>query len=521
MSVNEKKGFLPDAAGLFIVFSCLLLIGLGALYIFYGTIHVDEGYYHLMGRLVLEGRQPYQDFFAVQGPIYPYYLAPWIACFGSSLEAARFSSFFLLFLTFLLAVRLARKHGGKGAAVMTAGLLAFNLFLVYYSTIVKLYALTGFLIMAGFSFYHARRFRFLSLSLGLCCLAAASAVRISVLPGYLFFLAYVLVFGRERTARRFSAAVISLMVLGALLFPFYAAAPEQFVYGLYTYHTVKDSNFSLAQQLTYKIDALINLVRSFFLLMLLVSAGLLSRWLIPEVKTERTLPSGAAAGWIFMLIITLVHFSAASPRLNNYSVIIIPLAVFYISVYFSRTAGRFFDREAVKILAAVFVFACFLTAFIHGRENLSWMKGRGSAGSLRDLAGFLSLQTNEDQSLLLYQNSLAVMAGRPVVPGFEMNTLSYAPFWDRTMVEKYMVLNTEALLKKLRSGGIGAVAITEHTFLGNFPVFYNPGEEGARGSILEEIERHYRKVKTIPGLGYFNTPVDVYLPAKVMNRKEE
>jgi hypothetical protein len=334
----------------------------------------------------------------------------------------------------------------------------------------------------------------------------------SVLPGYLFILFYVAVFNRDKRWHRFGAVLISLVVLGAVMLPFYAMAPEPFVYGLYTYHTLKDSNFTLMQQLTYKVDALINLVRSFFLVTLLVLAGCLARYIIPETGNRRIMPDGAFAGWIFILITTLVHFTASSPRLNNYSVIVIPLAAAYLGMYFSQVTGRIFDGEARKVLAAVFVFTCFLTAFIHGREHLSWMQGRGAPGALGDLAGFVRAETREDQFVLSFNNSLAVISGRDAVPGFEMNTVSYAPYWDDAMVEKYKVLNADTLIDALGRGRIGAVVVTEHTFLGNFPVFYNPGEAGARGLIMSAVERHYRKVKTIPGLGYFNTPVDVYLP---------
>jgi len=366
--------------------------------------------------------------------------------------------------------------------------------------------------MAGFTFFHARRQSFVKLCLALICLALAAAIRISVVPGFVFMLFYVLFFSRGKRTHRICAVLIALLLFGAVMLPFYMAAPGQFRYGLFTYHSVKDSNFSLAQNLIYKVDSLINLVRSFFLLLLFIVSSAVIRFFVPDVKHGNGQIRGCGAGWLFILITTLVHFSAASPRLNNYSVIIVPLAAFYIATVMTRILSERLDRVLMRRVAAAFVCGCVLTLFIQGRESFSLVNGKSAVSGVTELAKFIREQTLEDQYLVSFNNSIAVMAERQVLPGFEMNTMSYADYWDRGMFEKYRVLNTEILLEEIGQGRIGAFIITEHTFIGNFPVFYNLGEEGARGIVMEEIRRYYRKDRTLPELGYFDTPVEVYLP---------
>ncbi|MBN2054386.1 hypothetical protein JW905_05665, partial [bacterium] len=58
----------------------------------------------------------------------------------------------------------------------------------------------------------------------------------------------------------------------------------------------------------------------------------------------------------------------------------------------------------------------------------------------------------------------------------------------------------------------GAILVTGHSFIGNFPVLYNPGEEGARPSMMRAIEESYMLYRKYPSFGYFDRDLDMYVP---------
>jgi hypothetical protein len=90
-----------------------------------------------------------------------------------------------------------------------------------------------------------------------------------------------------------------------------------------------------------------------------------------------------------------------------------------------------------------------------------------------------------------------------------MNAVTYAPDWNPRRCRQFGILHVDEMLAALESGRVTACLITDDSFIGNFPRFYNPGERGIRSDVMAIIEHRFDLVRTYPGLGYFGR--DAYL----------
>ena len=163
---------------------------LAAAAVWMGGLNQDEGWYLYAANLVSEGQIPYRDFFYTQGPVLPYFYAPfsWIWRWSGLLGARVFTlSLGLAGIAFfvMLAWRLAPEKRRPHAALVAMILLGCNLYHVYYITIPKTYAIASLFVAAGFwllsvgcGSVYARRYAATAAS-GFC-LALAAGVRISL-----------------------------------------------------------------------------------------------------------------------------------------------------------------------------------------------------------------------------------------------------------------------------------------------------------------------------------------------------
>jgi hypothetical protein len=146
-----------------------------------------------------------------------------------------------------------------------------------------------------------------------------------------------------------------------------------------------------------------------------------------------------------------------------------------------------------------------------GQWELSFSRPNPMA-QLKGIATEISVVTAPGDEILTFNNSVAVEAGRNVLPGDEMNVLTYDPAWPRERCETFHVLNVDMLEEAIKTSRLRAILLTRYSFIGNFPTFYNPGETGARPRIMAAIEQHYHRINTFPGFGYMGEDADLYLP---------
>jgi 4-amino-4-deoxy-L-arabinose transferase-like glycosyltransferase len=503
-----------------VVASLALAAGGYVLYVLAGRLHVDEGYYHLVPWYVTLGRLPYRDYLWVQPPVYPFVYAALIQVVGRSLLALRAATALLGFAALALALRTARRIGGTPGAALAGLLVAWAPFQLYYTTIVKLYALTALLLAAALDVLIHPRLGVWRWTAAAVLLALGTATRITLAPGLLVLLIGALVSSSGRRLRRpglagLAPAIAAVAVLAAIFGPWVLVAPEQLGFGLIGYHLAKES-FSLPRQIIYKLDNASRFAASYPLLTAVVLAwGVAAVWSRRRRGGERGeersgLPLGLA--WGVILAVIAIHLTSQVPYAYRYLTVVVPAAGALIGGQVARRLSRAPRplRRAAWV-AALTMGACQFLGTVH--ENIPPLPHGAPALYLARVARTVAQRTSADRPILTINNSIAVEAGRLVLPGDEMNVLTYSPEWPEERCRKQHILNLEMLRRAIEERRFGAILITKDAFIGNFPVFFNPGEEGARPTLMQAIRRFYRlDGSPAPHLGYFDRPLERYLP---------
>ena len=491
-----------------------LYVAMALVMVFWGNHHVDEGYYHLIARMTAEGSLPYRDYIYVQTPLYPFVYAPFLKLFGHSLIMARTCSLLLGFCSFLLAVRVARNIGGNAAAICTAALILVQPFTVYYLTIVKLYAMTSLLLTLLVYLLTTTLPPTLRYSLAAMIAALAICTRLTVLPALplVIVIALFRTRGRERIVTGLSASLCGIIVMLAILLPFQVLSPDTFSYSVLGYHMDKEG-FSGFRQIIHRLDGIFRLSELYPVFGAILFASIIIR--LSQRRTGRgdlvgNLPAGAVDAACLMAGIVLFHFTSEVPYIHRYLAMTVPAVAAILGPEAMRLI-RMADPDHVpgRAMMGALIFVMILWGF--GQPEIRF-RGPNPVGQLKQVASEIAMVTGPDDEILTFNNSVAVEADRRVLPGDEMNVLTYHPAWDRERCRTFRILNLEMLEEALVSERLRAVLVTKYSFLGNFPTFFNPGETGARPAIMYAIEKHYRRVRVFPGFGYLGEDAELYLP---------
>ena len=99
-----------------------LYVALSIVYLFWGQINDDEGWYLYASELVFAGDLPYRDFAFTQMPLLPYVYGLPQVLFSRSILVGRLTSVAFSIATLVLGLSLARRYAGeKGVAWEFAG----------------------------------------------------------------------------------------------------------------------------------------------------------------------------------------------------------------------------------------------------------------------------------------------------------------------------------------------------------------------------------------------------------------
>ena len=442
-------------------------LGLLSANLLLGDLNQDEGWYLYAARLVSQGLMPYIDFATTQGPVLPfvYVLAqPLVNQLG--VAGGRLFTMLLalagLALAAWLAARLSPRGRGGAAALLACALAGVNVYQAYFSTVVKTYALSAFLVLSGLHCLVSvtgRRPRLAAVSAAVF-LGLAAATRSSAgffLPAAFAALCLLSLaeWARAGSRLRFpwlwfavSAAATMLAAFG----PFILRAPQGVWFALVEYHAGRETG-SLFTQLVYKAGFAARLVRA-YLAAAIVLAGAGAYAL---ARRRPAAPRDVQRRWLGALwggvgLVTLVHFLAPFPY-DDYQVFLFPILAVCIATLVVRLVP---GPDAMDRATVFVVLCCLLTAggsprvqdwFVGPRDRIWWpLKQRTPLQSLRaaarEIVPALAARGGE---LLTQDTYLAVEAGLNVPRGMELGPFSYFPEWSRGRAAARHVLNREML----------------------------------------------------------------------------
>jgi len=438
-----------------------------------GDLNQDEGWYLYAAREVCDGRMPYRDFAFTQGPVLPYiYAAVWplfspLGVAGGrlftallGLAAAGVASF--------LAWKLSGPARGRVAALVTFILIAVNVYHNYFTTVVKTYSLCGLLFAGGaaaLACAGGRHGRWWAVASGFL-LVLASGVRISAFGAVVAAFIYYLFAAERKIFIWFTVAVIGASC--AVFLPFYAAAPDNFIFDMIKYHSGRDIG-GILKQLVFKGGFVSRVVQGYFVAVMLLAAAALYRGISgrseegPHATGER---GRMAALWGAVAAVTLIHFIAPFPY-DDYQVAVFPVFAALVACHVIKICAD--DRVVSWALVSIFlasVAASFSSPInqewaIKERDRIWWRtKDRSPIGKLRDAAAIVREVAGTDMRILTQDAYLAVEAGMKVPNGLEMGPFSYYPSMSDEDAERRRLLNRNLLRKMLKSADAPVAAFS-------------------------------------------------------------
>lgn len=515
----------------------LAIMGAG---LWFGDLNQDEGWYLYAAGEVGRGRLPFVHFATTQGPVFPLVYAaanPLVARWG--VAGGRLFTGLLgagaVALAVWLAARIAPdgsdRRARRATAWMALLLIGVNVYQGYYFTVVKTYALTALLLMAGLhlllnAWRGGRRAAFgAGLLLGFAAATRSSAAfAIPVAFGGLLFEAWRARAGRGMRAWFDVAATAWLFAAGAgaalaLAYgPFLAAAPHGVWFALAEYHAGRASG-GAAAWLAARAGFGLRLASAYF------AAGAVAWWLVVRAWSRRAsgaptaAPRGsearsatgrfAAACWAMLAAVTLVHAAAPFPY-DDYQAFLYPLLGALLAAGIARGAQAQGWNHAPAFVAGTCLLAAAASPMIWDwsvgpRDRIWWtLKERTPLAALREAGRAVRALSGPDDEVLTQDTYLAVEAGRRVPPGLEMGPFSYFPDWSAEKAAARHVLNREALERLLRETAAPVAAFSGYGLAIRCPEV-TPLSDAERAALWKVVSRRYEPAAEFERFGQAST----------------
>ena len=510
---------------------------LAAVNVWFGPLNQDEGVYLIAGRNVARGMMPYRDFLCTQGPVLPwvYGLFSGVWSPGGVLGGRIFTAAIGLLAALLfsaLAGALAGRRdraAGRPAFLLSLVLLALSPDWAYFTAIPKTYALGSAFLALGFVLGFAtalvpvRGGRRLAPAISGACFALAAATRATLcLAAVPVWIALIALARRDR-ARRFDWLLFALGCGATLVLvyaPFLALCPENFLFSQ-TYHAARASA-PFGEWLVLRAGFLCFLAQGYPAMVaaaaILAVAGFRTReagGAVGPADPSRVLYFAVVAAFA---ILTLAHFLVPFPY-SDYNTPAMPLAAVALAVPLARLVVRAELRPWRVGLVALAASAAFVAAspwpmkWVDGEQRLFWFHSSldSSLARLRR-AGRAVREANPGGKPILAQDAyLAVEAGFPVVPGFELGPFSIFPDLSDDEARAHRVHNVATAEAAIREGDYDVAALSGYTFLLGCPST-EPLPEADRMRLRDALLAPFaaRPVYRDGRFGQQNTELDVF-----------
>lgn len=535
--IGKKKDLKSAVSSLPTLWATLILIciGLFAGSIMFGELNQDEGWYLYAARMTAEGYMPYADFATTQGPVmyYAYAMAnPLVSAMG--VAGGRLFTAFVGFATVACASWLAYRMAAPGrkqiAAFFTFALLGANVYQVYFTSIVKTYALTGLLLVLGFVVmsyavqYRRDHTAFLAgMLMGLAAATRTSAgFALPVVVISLFVYRRKSGVARENLSRSIPVWFMcgAVLTICLLFVPFIVRAPQGIWFALFEYHAGRETG-ALFTSLLRKAGSLCHIIRAYpIVLGLAVIFGL--DWVVKRLDSGREgvrLDLGSkvelAALFLSACVIGLVHLAAPFPY-DEYQVMIMPLMIVAVSVFIvgliqSSSLLNILTLSLVILSVAGVISSSLVEKWVVRDIDRIWIETREKTplGQLREVADYIKKITGENGEVFTQDAYLAVEAGLRLPHGLEMGPFSYYPDWSTEKARARHVLNREMMLELISSTTAPVVALSGYCFTISSPSVTELSEE-AQYELRGALGRKYKLLRTVEHFGQAGTRLEIY-----------
>lgn len=462
-----------------------VLFGLGCLAnVVWGEPLLDEGWYIYAGQLLAHGRLPYRDFFYPQAPLAALAFTI-VAPFGTSaLWAARALCAVMGIAAVALTVRGAGRLGGRTAQLWAAVLLVTSYAFSYDMATARCCALAALLGAGAFERLTSDRGNGTGWLTGTAILSLTVAARASALPVLVIVAAAGLWQWRKRALWFFAAAVLP----GALMaVPFIWLGGDRFWFGLFDFH---NSYYGRGMHARLAREFARGVLHEQPTAVLMGGLALIA-WLVLARRTRPLTPTLRVAGtallsWIALLIL---HVTRAAP-FPHHQTMFLPL----LALGTGLTLAAWRPNLRAWVPAAVLGMGAIVS---WGR----WPRWNGERALTRTAhAAQLVRQVAGGQPVLSFDPTLAVMAGSPLLDGFEMGVFGYWPIFSEARA--WGGRNRDDLRRVLLAASVPVIALQ----MPDLKLI-----EGTGGpETMQALARNYREVGRVPRYGQWQQDLVIF-----------
>jgi hypothetical protein len=481
-----------------IVSGITLFIIHSVLFVIFGRVNADEGWYLYAGRLVYAGQHPYQDFAFTQTPLLPYLYGIFEKIFSQGIYLGRGITAVFSLAAFLLSISMAGKHGGSAAGGITAMLGATFTYGIYFQSITKTYALTTFFFLLAFFALSSDSKRDLKYILAVAFALLATLTRLSAL----FFALPVILYAFIASGIRSRVVILALSLaafswVAVLAFPNTDAA----VWGLVTYHTSQWGSVSATERvlwiLFFRIPELLAAYPAYFI----VYGTLAILGYRYRASRQKSPPAVAVilAGLCFFAIPNLTTGGFGTEYFVPLIFLSFPLA----GIAFSKLLDIL--GRIPRLAAATTVLSALALGMIRGGYPfLEISGGHPPVEKVRDVASIVSKNTSPSDPLFVMEALwVAVESGRQTMPNLAMAQFSYLET-DIPTADRLHLITGSIICQYFTDRVPKMIILTD----GDWGILQTAPEYGC---IVDSLEKNYRRIASEDDFGQHNSHLDVYL----------
>ncbi len=498
--MSDRTGFILICCGALIVF-----VSMSLFYSFYGRVFLDAGFYLNAAREVYQGQMLYRDFFYVQGPVYPYIYGLPLHFTGYNVLYARWISLVFGVMALLLAAWTAKRSGGSNGFLIALLILATVPSHAYYFTSVKLYALSGFLIMATFAALISKMPLTWRHTLGLVLAILAAGARLTLIPA-VFVIAVYVIRDSYKVRNKFPVIAVGCAIITGLSLsaPFLLMDSESVLYYLIGIHT-SAAEGPYVHTLPARIKVLAAIAVTYPLLTVF---SLFALFKCLKKKYRFDVHSLELTMAVSILLVTIAHLTANWFSVG-YQSLLMPLTAALIG----GLSGRWLRLEQLpRILYAGLLLLIIGSGLLNWKKHVWINEPMLSVTSYLDEIGqVIDQYVSQTGSIAGCTAIFALHADRPVAGAFGGAPFTYTPKWTDEQCLRFGGVNNSILYDMMRDQTAEALFFEPDSFAIGFPGFY-PVSEELQEEAFRAINKYYRHTETLRSLGDGVYKLKMYIP---------
>ncbi|MBF0545359.1 MAG: glycosyltransferase family 39 protein [Candidatus Riflebacteria bacterium] len=488
---QEEKFFLAVFTALFCLF--------GYLFINFGIVCNDEGWYLKAAELTKGGKIPYRDFPFPQMPLLPLIYSIFFHFVPASILSGRFFSMVISLLNIPLFFFIGKRSCGKTTGIFLAGFFVLNFCLLSDLCSVKTQALTVLFSTLSLLFvFREKKMTSQNAILSLFFMALAFYSRLTLLIAHVGLLLFFLRVFEEKRQK------FQILIFGAvpvLIFLFLFLLYPKFSFGVFFFHLWYYSTYHLSLDTIsiFWIDVIKNHLGSTLLFLFstyLFFKRIQKQHFIDEIDRKLFV---VFLCWLGMTLLHTFRIPAYVTHQNS----IFAFETLFIGIILGR---EFTVSESSFLKNRMLLFLLLILSLTNlYNEKKLFFNQVGGIAKLEEVSQKLKQSISNGDLVFTLNNEIALNGNYKTPDGYELGVFSFFPDMNNEEASFYKLTNFSKLLKDLSNKDLKAICLTDNDFH-----ILSLGETRMK-NIQEIIQSGFIKIGNIKEFGQYLDDMQIYV----------